>query len=489
MLKSLLMHKNIFLGLLLTLFVHFISACSGIIEPDTGGVFDTPNMIRGAVIDKNGTAVEGAAVSLKSIEITELGTSEIASFETETVAGGIYSFSDIPQGNYVVVAKSNYLSVIDFRVNVGNSDTINLKSLKVQERVTLVGRVVNRVGRIGEVLVAIPGVNIQSTINSDGEYFLDSVPKGDFKLTFIEDGLVNYLPIRIFGDSDTVFIRDVEMVEVGTDNVYSHFRTNLSHFVVTPVIYSEQNIPQWYEGKSFEGVNYFEFNFETSQFQEIDELGRPFVLIDDFEYSDMIPLVDVRRGGFMHGSGWFIFDDRPAGGMSYFIPEEIINNRSLGLVREGAYSGQSFHATMILSDTISFPLLGFGVPFSAYYDMSDLEFVSFFARGSGQISFSMWTQLVLGYPEGENWGHFEQIITLEENWREYRLFASDFLPRPFSVQQADSVTWSDARGFVRGFEFMASSNTQDTVVIWIDNINFTGSRFRQTGEIEPILLR
>ena len=98
-------------------------------------------------------------------------------------------------------------------------------------------------------------------INCYGFYILHDVPVGHYDISFIHDGVVNYLPVTItLPKNDTAFIKEV-MLQTGSNAVavpYSYFPCyGVTGYSIIPTEYKPTNEPWWYSGRDFSSVTYF----------------------------------------------------------------------------------------------------------------------------------------------------------------------------------------------------------------------------------------
>ena len=81
-----------------------------------------------------------------------------------------------------------------------------------------------------------------------------------------------------------------------------------------------------------------------------------------------------------------------------------------------------------------------------WYDCSSLEFVTFWARGQGELDIGLVTQAVFeGYPTHENRGHFSHRISLRERWQYYVIDTMYLEPMQNTPAARDGLTWEDSK--------------------------------------------
>lgn len=450
-------------------------ACSFIIDPETGGGTESPNFIKGVVVNFEKNPVENAEVTIRSHQFTPNGIEIIEEKVATSDEKGEFIIGGFENSRFSIAATYGEESQLVGRFEA-IGDTTVAPLIVLGPTVTIQGRILNG----GGVFVSVLGGLINVFSDDSGVYTLANVPTGFYDLEFFDGERFYVLPIRIMPSTiagDTVFIRDVELSELSLNN-YSFFGSvDIETFAILPVEYEFGDEPLWYQNRDFSRVEYF---YEDQQSGIMNELrffsGSPF-LIDDFNYERTRLLIDERRGGNIAMTEWFFFfnDTTVEGGRrSTFYPENVVDSSVLALVTEGAYDSQSFHVTKFLAgDSAIFA--GFGVVFAEYQNLSALEGVSFYARGEGTMAFSFTTRLVLeGYPEGQNWGHFSNAFSLSEQWQRYDLHIEDFSPRYGSIQFEEGLQWEQAADAVSGFEFITIAGDGDTASIWLDEFYFIG---------------
>lgn len=459
--------------LILSVIASVVVSCSWISPPTTGAT-DNPNFIRGTVVDTKNRPVENAEIVVRNHKFTSNGIEIIEERMAISDTNGNYTISGLENNRFsVFVTYESKSHLIGRFETIGDSTTIPV--ITVNRTATIQGRVLGA----ENVKVSIAGFPHSAITNTQGEYTLDSVPAGKFDIVFSGDDFINVLYVEVLPSifSDTIHLVDVEINRnvIGDYTFFGARGVEVS--LIGAVFYHRDSLPQWYYEKDFSNVNYLvEDGITTTR---TDYLGRPFVVIDDFEYHNLVPLVDVIRGGRQSGTNWFFFAN-PAGDSipgSHFLPEGVVEDESRAIVSQDAFRGNSFHVSVVLSAENLLPFAGFGVSFDENYDMTNLEEISFYARGRGTLSFAIWTGLVFDYPEGNNWGHFGRSFSLTDQWQRYVLPIAEFAPRAGSIQQADGIQWSQARDRVSGFEFITEAPVGDTISIWLDEINFIGTNF------------
>lgn len=107
--------------------------------------------------------------------------------------------------------------------------------------------------------------------------------------------------------------------------------------------------------------------------------------------------------------------------------------------------------------------LGLGVLLSQAYttdfvDLCKLSAISFRAQGTGTLNVSLVTNDVInGYAEGSNWGHFAADTRLTKDWTQHVVLAETLRPRPWSPAADDSLLWVDACDQVSAVQILSTS--------------------------------
>ena len=109
------------------------------------------------------------------------------------------------------------------------------------------------------VTVRIPGTNISTTTDDSGFYTLNDATQGQLELLFSKGNTINYLPVGVESNRDSVYVQDVRFATSrgSSDNEISFYPTSLQSFTITPVDYSDTIPPPWYSGRDFGAVSYF----------------------------------------------------------------------------------------------------------------------------------------------------------------------------------------------------------------------------------------
>lgn len=237
---------------IILLLIFLILGCTTQIDSPVAGTETTNGVatLSGTTNAQN----SGLEVIARSIFITPRGDSIKQERKTTIKSNGTFTFNSLNEGQWsIILTKDDSISVQN--VELKNDIEINLKLNKSQ---LIVGRIISPTPR--QIKVFIPGTNIESEVDSNGFYQLEGVPLGIQDLAMVDGQRLNYLSLNI-PESDTVFIRDVIMVsEPGeVTSEYAPFESSLNiSLAVVPLFYSPLNQPDWYQGRDFDEVIYYE---------------------------------------------------------------------------------------------------------------------------------------------------------------------------------------------------------------------------------------
>jgi hypothetical protein len=456
---------------LFMLLIAVILNCTSI--TNTAGVTDIPNeKIAGMVIYKNNFRLANATVILRKIILTSTGDSIVDERISETDILGSYSFDTVRNGTYVIFSydsvsgKSAIISKLQ-----KNSDLV-LQNLFLDNNITLKGRIITNLPDAKPVTVFIPGIDKKAHIDSNGYYQLEDIPNGQYDLGFIYNNTLNFLSIKTTGNSDTVFIRDVN-INNSSGRVYNFFDSKSdSVFSIDPLIY-EQN-PDWYAGKDFYAASYY--TIENNALVEIDETGKTALLLDNFNDNDGFTELYTVFPDIM----WYGWDDADAGGSSYLIPNLTANSTFSDYLVSYEGMGKVGHVKFVYGDRYQYPYAGVGCNSKSnqysYINLSKMTAISFYIKGKGSIRVSFSSKKVDNYPEGINWGNLQKTITIPSQWQQITIPVSELTPPDKSQQQLDGLTWNDVRDSIRAIQFenAMSRTAGDTIDLWLDNIYLHG---------------
>ncbi len=458
----------------LTIIVMIIAIINCTSLTNTSGVTDIPNeKIAGMVIHKNNFCLANATVILRRIVLTSNGDSIVDERVAETDILGSYSFDTVKNGTYVIFSfdsvsgKSAVISKLQ-----KNSDMV-LQDLFLDNNIILKGRIVTNLSDAKPITVFIPGLDKQAQIDSNGYYQLEGIPNGQYDLGFIYNNTLNFLSIKTTGNSDTVFIRDVD-INNSSGRIYNFFDSKSdSVFSIDPLIY-EQN-PEWYTGKDFYAASYY--TIENDNLVEIDENGKTALLIDNFNDNDGFTELYTVFPEMM----WYGWDDAQNGGSSVLIPHYGPDSIFTKYIVPYEGMGKVVHIQFAYGNKIADPCAGIGCKSQLlnkkyYINLSKMTAISFYVKGKGSIRVAFTSKKIYDYPAGNNWGHMQKTITLPSQWQQVTIPVSELVPPSGTQQQLDGLKWQDVRDSIKAihFESALSPVVGDTVDLWLDNIYLHG---------------
>ncbi len=234
-----------------------------------GGVSEETNSrIGGIVMDSTGHPIPGAVVTFRQIIITVNGDSVLYEKQVTTNDTGKFGIDSIPDGKYIISYSNDTLSAILSKVTLLQGDSIKDLMLALSSSIHIIGRIIDNPDiNYEDVTVFIPGLDNKAYINCYGFYILHNVPVGQYDISFIHDGIINYLPVLITRPgNDTAFIKEV-MLQTDSNAVavpYSYFPcSEVTGYSVIPIEYKPTNEPWWYPGHNFTNVTYYRGTNET----------------------------------------------------------------------------------------------------------------------------------------------------------------------------------------------------------------------------------
>jgi hypothetical protein len=458
--------------LFIIVFIFSIISCTSL--TNTAGVTDIPNeKIAGMVMYKNNSHLANVAVILRKIMLTSTGDSIVEERKSETDILGSYSFDTVKNGTYVIFSYDSISGKSAIISKLQKQSDLVLQNLYLDNNITIKGRIITNLTDAKPITVFIPGINKQAQIDSNGYYQLEDLPNGQYDLGFIYNNTLNFLSIKTTGNSDTVFIRDVNL-NSNPGRVYNFFDSKSdSVFSVDPLIY-EQN-PDWYTGKDFYAASYY--TIENNSLVEIDENGKTALLIDNFNDNDDFTELYTVFPEMM----WYGWDDAQNGGLSVLIPNYGPDSSFTKYIVPYEGMGKVVHIQFAYGNTIGGPRAGIGCKSHLlnkkyYINLSKMTALSFYIRGKGSISVGLTSKKVYDYPAGNNWGHMQKTITLPSQWQHVTIPVSELVPPSGTQQQIDGLTWQDVRDSIKAIHFSSalSATAGDTIDLWLDNIYLHG---------------
>lgn len=191
-------------------------------------------------------------------------------------------------------------------------------------------------------------------------------------------------------------------------------------------------------------------------------------LLDDFETASSRTLPGLVAGG----GEWFLATDSAQGGLSRFLPDGVMTDRSLALAPvDSGWSGRSLRLGFFVQQGLPANYLTVGFLFGRdstdARDLSCLDSVVFRAKGSG--NFFLEPRLLPGMVD------FRTAISFlpGPDWVRFSLPASAFWSgRASSALLSETV----------GLEFRATASGE----LWVDELELKGCR---VGQVYPMLGR
>lgn len=199
------------------------------------------------------------------------------------------------------------------------------------------------------------------------------------------------------------------------------------------------------------------------------------VLLDDFNDGDNESIVGWLTG---HGT-WYAYTDSTKAGNSQLLPTTAVDDMGTAMTTDGAYEGQSLHATFIMGDAISAPYGSIACQLREnpmeYANLKDLRRMSFRVKGKGTIRINFVSHAVDAYEPVLIRGDFGVTLLLQNEWQEVSISLDSLLPEPESPALYDSLRWGDVSDSIRSIVFGSWSNTPgDTVELYLDDIILHG---------------
>jgi hypothetical protein len=469
--------RNSFIIIATSLLVPFVLCTRQSTEVAGGSTSTTNARLSGMVSDENGRAAPGASVILREIIITSQGDSARTEWHTTADASGEYAFTEIPRGNYVLLARNSELGDADYRTKceVRNDTAVRLALSKL---FVLKGRVwADSSIRPQTIVVAAAGIERPVHPDAQGFFAVPGVPRGQYDIGIIHDSVVDYLPVQVLsgGAGDTVYVRDVYFTNYNT-TPYSYYATTLSAaYAVLPIVYPAGSEPAWHAEPGVDFAHVLYFSVSGTELNEVSPDGAPALLLDNFDDGDDMSMIDAITGKAF----WYIYTDTIAGGNSLVLPAGVSHEFSLGITDSGAFSGKSVQTTMILRHAIASPYAGIGIdvePKSATgADFSGMQSFSFMLKGKGQIRVIFWSRLATTtYPDSDYWGQFGVTEQCPASWTQIVIRAQDLATPVGSKQSTDGLKWQDAATNIFKIEFSTWQDSIDTVQISLDQVYING---------------
>jgi hypothetical protein len=228
----------------------------------------------------------------------------------------------------------------------------------------------------------------------------------------------------------------------------------------------------------------------------------PYVLFDDFDVLDgdlanitaLSTAISLKAGLPLDSAkgNWYAYNNDSSailqGDNTPIITQEYMLTHALDttttktdfhdMITDGGYNGRGLHAKMKLRGD-SYPYVGVGASFNgnSTYDFTNLQALSFWAKGSGTFKIS-WVMPFTDTCCVPNWGRFSIEVTLTNDWNQYIIWKDQWLQTPWSALEAAGYQWSDNNKAVRALEFSNGQGygqvVDDSLELYLDNVRFYG---------------
>ncbi len=154
------------------------------------------------------------------------------------------------------------------------------------------------------------------------------------------------------------------------------------------------------------------------------------------------------------------------------------------------FQSQGLHVKMKLAGG-NYPFAGFGAGLfagwdSSFTDLTNMTAVQFRAKGRGEWNLQIVSDSAYNKaPPDSNWGQMYVHFILTDQWETYVFPADFFVPKKYSKQEADKLTWEAVRDKIIALEFMNGQSygekPNDSLEIWIDDIRIVGVEKKNFG--------
>ncbi len=194
----------------------------------------------------------------------------------------------------------------------------------------------------------------------------------------------------------------------------------------------------------------------------------PSILLDDFEGGGTRSSL-----GYAVGSGWwFATTDSASGGASTASPEGILADIRTAYTTADSYDRTSIFARFDVSQANMVHYCQLGIVLadtSSWMDLSMVDSISFFAKGTGAFRLLFGTKTSME-PKLDPAGMTGADLSLPSSWTRMVVRRSDILPETGSRSDEQNIPWSEESRQVRTmvFFFKYSGNIQ------LDDIVFHG---------------
>ncbi|KMQ52633.1 putative cell wall-binding domain [Chitinispirillum alkaliphilum] len=201
------------------------------------------------------------------------------------------------------------------------------------------------------------------------------------------------------------------------------------------------------------------------------------IVFEDFN-SESITQTTLAEGS-VNGGYWYYYSD-PTNDSAHAWFESPDMEAMIGpLGAHGAFGDNGLFAKAFFNPTpeVEYPYAAVVAPIIStegeeyYFDLSNLEEIKFWAKGSGEVRVNLLTYLTTLGDYEDDWGVFGYNVILTPDWQEVTVPMSGLTPTKHSVLESDNMTWADASDRVNGVEF-SFNNTYPEVELYLDNIRF-----------------
>lgn len=298
------------------------AGCSSGLGPDAGGGSDLPNGVLAAAVHgtatDHGAPAEGATVALQKAVLhastdhtfglhkrsSSLTTVAVDTVDLDTVgADGSFAFDGVAPGRYALQCTephSGRTALAQFVEIRDSADTANFE-LALGPTVVLLGGIDLPEGySCAHLEVRIPGTNLYTTVSDSGRYVLRGVPADTFDLSFLCQGIANYLRLAVTDTTanDTVFARAVQFAPFpfGADTMEAFHPTMArTTYRIVPKVYREGTEPLWYREADFEHIEYYSLaDSETTRWEPDSSLFEYPRILTGALYRDSSGMVVLR---------------------------------------------------------------------------------------------------------------------------------------------------------------------------------------------------
>ena len=433
---------------ILFFFTSLLLFCSE--NPTTGGVENTPNFVNGT----NNSTISGSvtnpyftsSVVLKKISLSDSGASLENKDTTELDGFGNFKFEKVDVGTYGIIIENGDQIGLFSRVNLTDSQSVILKTIKTNDFITLKGRAIGPQSK-----VMLPELNISTTTDAQGFYILNNIPSGDYDINFISTLGIASLPISTEYSTDTIYLRDIDLNNPSSNSPYCAYESDEEKcYAILPEVYDSSTTPAWYNGIEFTNVDYQVFTGEE-YVNATDRNGEKVIEIDTFE-DDSYWVSNLEE--YSINSYWYgVADD------SSLFTKNIVNygpNHYLDIYTQ-------------LYRTSSYAIVGLKMQTDAtdHVNLTKLDRIEFKAKGNIALNISLespiFDSLVNDYTQQPY-----AIVDISNEWETYTIKPSEFF-------KAKGYGWDDIKNSINRMEFSIVRMQSDSLYsMSIDNIKFYG---------------